>query len=357
MRELREQDLSDLVEGAAIFSSGGGGDPVVGLNIVEKLLEKRCPVRLIEPAEVPNAAMLVTFACVGATASIVHHSDAAVKTLSMLEKFLGTKAFAVIPAELGGFSTLAAVDVAARHGIPLLDADGAGRAVPEMHLQTYTIHNNTESTPTLVADIDARKMLLIKQAGDSEAIEQIARMLTGRWSPIIYSCHAGFTGKQARTSPVLNSLSKSIRIGMVLRKAVDPLKAILKETNGIRLFEGTVTDVKSETKDGFTWTTLKIDSAHGSSESKLEMRAKNELLVAYKDGQLVAVAPDVITTLSYETCKYAPAEKVLEGNRLAIIGIPAPPQWRSPEGLRLWEGVLRRSGINEKYVPIEKLAK
>lgn len=356
MRELREQDLTDLVEGAAVFSSGGGGDPVVGLNIVEKLLEKRFPVRLIEPAEVPKDAMLVSFACVGAMTNIAYHGDAAVKTLKMLEKLLGAKAFAVIPAELGGFSTLAAVDVAARHGIPVVDADGAGRSVPEMHLQTYMMDNSV-STPTLVADIDAKKMLLIKQQGDPEAVEQIARVLTGQWSPMIYSAQAILTGKQVRTSPVLHTVSRSIRIGMVLRKAVDPLKAILKETNGIRLFEGTVTDVKSETKDGFTWTTLKMDGAHGSSESKLEMRAKNELLVAYRDGQLAAVAPDVITTLSYETCKYAPAEKVLEGNRLAIIGIPAPPQWRSPEGLRLWEGVLRRSGINEKYVPIEKLAK
>lgn len=356
MKELREADLTDLVEGAAFFSSGGGGDPVVGLNIVEKLLEKRCPVRLIEPAEAPDNATLVSFACVGATASIAHHSDAAVKTLNRLEKFLGTNVFAVVPAELGGFSTLAAVDVAARYGIPVVDADGAGRAVPEMHLQTYMM-DNSGSSSIFVADIDAQKMLLIKQTGDSEAVERIVRVLTGRWSQIIYAAQAGLIGKQVRTLPVLNTLSTSIRIGTLLRRAVDPLKAILKETNGFSLFEGIVTDVKNETKDGFTWTTLKMDGVNGNAKSKLEMRAKNELLVAYKDGQLTAVAPDIITTVSSETCKYAPAEKIVEGNRLVVIGIPAPAQWRRPEGLRLWEEVLLRSGIEEKYTPIEKLAK
>jgi DUF917 family protein len=355
MRELGAQDLTDLVEGAAVYSSGGGGDPVVGLNIVEKLLEKRFRVRLIEPAEVPKNAMLVSFACVGATANIAYHGDAAAKTLSILEEFLEAKVFALIPAELGGFSTLAAVDAAARHGIPLMDADGAGRAVPEMHLQTYMI-DNMVSTPALLADIDAKKMLLMKQKDDPQALEQIARVLTERWSPIIYSAQAILTDGQVRTSPVLHTVSKSIRLGMVLRKAVDPVKAVLKETNGYRLFEGTVADVKSETKNGFTWTTLKMDGIQGDSESRFEMKARNELLVAYRDGHLVAVAPDVITTLSYDTCKYASAEKLLEGNRLAVIGIPAPDQWRKPQGLKLWEEVLRRSDIDETYVPIEKLA-
>lgn len=355
MRDLSQQDLTDLVEGAAVFSSGGGGDPVVGLNVVEKLLEKRRTVRLIEPSEVPEDAVVVSFACVGATANVAYHGDAAVKTLSSLEKFLGTSVFALIPVELGAFSTLAALDVAARHGIPVVDADGAGRAVPETHLQAYMI-DGVASAPTVIADLDAKKTLLVKR-GDPKSVEQIARRLSAEWNQMVYAAGVVLTGKQVRSSPVLNTLSTSIRMGMLLRKAVDPLRAILRENSGFSLFEGVVTDLKNETKDAFTWTTLEMTGTHSHEGSELKMKSKNGFLIAYKDRKPVAMAPDIITVVNSETCKTVPAENTVEGNKLVILGIPAPPQWRTRQGLHVWEEVMRRSDINEQYMPIEKLAK
>ena len=176
MKKLTQQDLADLVEGAAIFSSGGGGDPQIGSNIVESLREDHCPVRLIDATEVPDKQIVINFACVGATADAAYHSDAAVKTLKTLEEFLGKKAFAVIAVELGGFNTLAAVDVAARRGIPIVDADGAGRAVPEVHLKVYAL-DDIPLAPMVAADIAAENIVLIKQTHDSKAAERITRAL------------------------------------------------------------------------------------------------------------------------------------------------------------------------------------
>jgi len=156
LKILSAENLADLVDGAAIFSAGGGGDPPVGHNIVEMLTERRFPVNLIDPLEVPDDETVINFACVGATASVAYHGDAALRTLTTLEEFLGKKAYAIIPAELGGFSTLAAVDVAARRGIPIVDADGAGRTVSETHIKVYTL-DNIPLTPMTIADIDAQK--------------------------------------------------------------------------------------------------------------------------------------------------------------------------------------------------------
>jgi len=354
LRELSHEELADLVEGAAVFSAGGGGDPQVGLNIVERLVEKRCPVRLIDPSEVPDDEVVVNFACVGATANIAYHSDAAVKTLKTLEEFLGKHAYAIIPVELGGFNTLAAVDVAARRGVPIVDADGAGRAVPEVHLKVYTL-DNIPLAPMAVADLDAGNIVLVKQTNDSKSAERIARTLAMEWNHMAYTARRVLTGKQVKTSPVLNTLSASIRIGMLLRRAVDPLRAVLRETKGFSLFEGVVRKVERETKEGFTWTTVKIDGAHDNSGSRLELKAKNEFLIAYKNGKPAAIAPDIITPVNFETCKCVPAEKIMEGNKLMVLGIPAPQKWRSQKGLQLWREVMQRSGINEPYVPIEKL--
>jgi len=219
----------------------------VSLNIVEKLVEKHCRVRLIEPAEIPDDEIVVGFACVGATANVAYHSDAAVKTLKTLEEFLGKQAYAIIPAELSGFNTLVAVDLAARRGIPVVDADGAGRAVPEAHPQVYTM-DNSSLTPMVVADLDAHNIVLVKQTNDSKSVERVARTLAAEWNQSVYAAGGVLSGKQVGTSAVVNTLSTSMRIGMLLRKAVDPLRAVLRETNGFSLFEGAVSSVEHETR-------------------------------------------------------------------------------------------------------------
>ena len=344
----------DLVDGAAIFSAGGGGDPEVGYNIVDKLVDTGCIVELVDPVEVPNDAVAVNFACVGATTSVAYHSEAALKTFEMLEEYLGRKAFAVIPVELGGFNTLAAVDVAARHGIPVVDADGAGRSVPEVHLKVYTI-DDILLTPMAIADVDAQNIVLAKQTRDSKSAERIARLLAAEWSQTAYTARRVLTGSQVKTSPILNTLSTALRIGMLLRKAVDPIGAVLKETGGFKLFEGVVKEVERETKEGFTWTTATLSGVHESKGSKFTFKAKNEILVAYENGKLSAVAPDIITAVHSETGKCITAEKIRKGDKLVVIGIPAPEKWRTRRGLELWRDVLKRSSIKEKYVAIEKL--
>lgn len=338
-----------MAEGAAIFSGGGGGDSLVGLNIVEKLVEKRCPVRLIDPVEVSSDEIIVNFACVGATANIAYHSDAASKTLRALEELLGKKAFAVIPLDLGGFSTLTAVDVATRCDVPVVDADGAGRAVSELSMQVYAM-NNAASTPMVVADIDAENIQCFKEKIDLRSAEQVSRALAAKLGQSVYAARPVLTGKRVRTSSVVNTLSASMRMGMLLRKAVDPVKAILTETNGSALFEGVVSGLERETRGGFTWATLILEGLRDSAGSTLQLKARNEFLAAFKNGKLVAAAPDIITAVSSETGKCFPAEKITEDSRLTVLAIPAPRQWRSRRGLELWREVMQRSEIREDYV-------
>jgi DUF917 family protein len=192
---------------------------------------------------------------------------------------------------------------------------------------------------------------------DSAAAERIARTLATEWNQTIYTARRVLTGKQVKTSPVLGTLSKAMRLGTLLRKAVDPLGAVLKETRGFRLFEGKVDAVSHETKQGFTWTNAVLKGMHEDEGSRFEFKAKNEVLIAYKNGKLVAIAPDIITPVDFETCKGVAAEKIKKDDKLVIIGIPAPEKWRTPKGLEMWRETLKRSEVNEKYVEIEKLNK
>lgn len=346
----------DLVDGAAIFSAGGGGDPEMGYEIVDRLVKDGRVINLVDPDDVPDDALVVNFACVGATTSVGYDSDAAVKTVQTLEQYAKKKFYAVIPVELGGFNTLAAVDVAARRRIPVVDADGAGRAVPEVHLKVYTI-DNIPLAPMVVADLHARNVVIVKETQDSKSAERIARTLATEWGHSAYTARRILTGNQVKTSPIQRSLSTSIRIGMILRKTVEPIKAVLKETGGFKLFEGEVDKIERRTEAGFTWTRTTLKGTREYQGSMFEFRAKNEVLVAYKNDKLVAIAPDVIVPVHPETGKCVTAEKIKKGEKLVILGIPAPKKWRTQKGLELWRDVLERSAVKEAYIPIEKLNK
>ena len=354
MRILKHQDLKDLVDGSAIFSAGGGGDPEAGYRIADGLFSQASIVKLVTPSEVPKEARIVNFASVGATTSIEHDSKAAVKTLTTLEDYVGFSAFATIPVELGGFNTLVAVDVAGRKSIPVVDADGAGRSVPEVHLKVYTI-DSISLTPMVVADLHARNIVIIKETLDSRAAERIVRTLSAEWNQSAYTARRILTGIQVKKSPIQLSLSKSMRIGKLLRTAVEPVKTILRETGGSKLFEGVADSVERKTESGFTFTRIKLRGTREFAGSEFKFDAKNEILVAYRNGKLAAIAPDIITPIHPETGKCITAEKIGKGNKVAILGLPAPKKWRTIKGLELWRDTLQRSNIFEEYAPIENL--
>jgi DUF917 family protein len=273
----------------------------------------------------------------------------------MLEEAVGFSAYATIPVELGGFNTLAAVDVAARCGLPVVDGDGAGRSVPEVHLKVYTL-DEISMTPMVVADTRAQNIIIIREASDFQICERMTRLLAAEWNHSAYTARRILTGSQVKTSPIQLSLTRSMQIGALLRTHENPIDGLLKKTGGLKLFDGAATFVERKTESGFTFINIAITGLHQSEGSTLELRVKNEVLVAYKDGTRVAMAPDIITPLHFQTGQCITAERIKIGDRLIVLGVPAPPKWRTPQGLMLWKDVLERSGIVESYVAIEELA-
>jgi len=354
LKTLNSQDLLDLVNGSAIFSAGGGGDPAAGRKIVDKLTSEGYDIEIVAPSEIPDDAKVVNFACVGATTSIDYDSKAAVRTLRTLEEYGNFLSYAIIPVELGGFNTLAAVDVAARCRIPIVDGDGAGRSVPEVHLKVYTI-DDIPLAPMVIADLHAKNVVVVKETVDSKAGERIARILAAEWNQSAYTARRILTGAQTKSSPIQLSLSKSMRIGSILRVSADPISAVLKETGGFKLFEGIVDYARQETKAGFTFVDIRLRETSEFAESTFEFKAKNEVLAAYRDGRLAAIAPDIITPANVETCTCITAEKIKKEDKLVVLGLPAPQRWRTSKGLELWKDVLHRSEVLEDYVPIEHL--
>ena len=68
--------------------------------------------------------------------------------------------------------------------------------------------------------------------------------------------------------------------------------------------------------------------------SGMSIEIQNEYLVARVDGEVRAIAPDIITLLDEQTGEAIHTERLKYGQRLVAVAIPCPPVWRTEIGLR-----------------------
>src|SRR4051812_50106388 len=71
MREIGIRELRDLARGAAVLGTGGGGDPYIGRLLAEQAIAQHGPVTLVDVAEVPDDALVLPSAMMGAPTVMV----------------------------------------------------------------------------------------------------------------------------------------------------------------------------------------------------------------------------------------------------------------------------------------------
>ena len=144
------QDLVDLVTGCCFMGTGGGGSLMMGLKLLERAWDKGFKIEFLPPDDVPDQAWTCTGSFVGSIAppppelldmedtlalrrTVEHEIVQAVKEL---KEYLDIEVYALAACELGGLNTPAPISAAAELGIPVLDGDYVGRAIPgSVHLK------------------------------------------------------------------------------------------------------------------------------------------------------------------------------------------------------------------------------
>ena len=71
MRLVGEDNLDDLAVGAAILGTGGGGNPYIGTLLAKQAVREHGPVELVDVEEVPDDAVVVPSAMMGAPTVMV----------------------------------------------------------------------------------------------------------------------------------------------------------------------------------------------------------------------------------------------------------------------------------------------
>ena len=144
MRKINTKDIEHIAMGSTVLGTGGGGDPYIGKLLAKEAIDKYGEVSLIEAKELKDDALVVPIAAFGAPMILVEKlfsGDEFTKAFEMMESYLGRKIDAVMPAEAGGLNGVIPFSIAAQKQIPLVDADGMGRAFPRLEMVTFTLHD------------------------------------------------------------------------------------------------------------------------------------------------------------------------------------------------------------------------
>ncbi|BDR91024.1 DUF917 domain-containing protein [Vulcanisaeta souniana] len=352
---LSKQDVEDLVIGAAILGTGGGGDPYIGKLMVLQELEKGRKIRVVGVDDVDDEAFVVPVAAMGTPVVLIEKIPSgkeALYSLKLLENYFKRKVDFISPIEAGGINSTIPLVIAAERSLPVIDADGMGRAFPELQMVTYHVYG-IKASPMAISD--ERGNAAILDTVDNFWAEKIARVITVKFGGSAWIAIYPTFGKPYKEAAIRGSISLAIEIGRALRESKahgeNPIDALLDVTHGFMLFKGKIVDIQRFNIGGFARGEATIEGLDEHKGSKLVIRFQNENLVAIRDGEIMASVPDLITVLDSESGKPITTERLRYGLRVIVIGIPCNEKWRTPKGLETVGP--KYFGYDIDYVPIE----
>lgn len=350
-------DLEDIALGATILGTGGGGDPHVGKLVARQAIEDCGPVEMIQPDELDDDDLVLVSAQMGAPTVAVEKLPAGhepIASVERVERELGRKADATMPMECGGINSMFPFAVAARKGIPLVNADGMGRAFPELQHETFNIYG-VSGTPAALADEHGNTCLL--ETTDNERLEWHARGLTIRMGGVAYVTDYPMSGTEVQDTAIPGTMSLARDIGEAVQTTdhgpVAAIRAATEESiygDPTQLFEGKIVDVRRRTEDGFVVGEVVIEGLGPDVDATMEIEFQNENLGARRDGEWVATVPDLITVTDRETGEPIRTEALRYGARVSVIGIPTPEIMRTEAALDVWGP--QTFGLDTDFVPL-----
>ena len=356
MTLLDHNALEEIALGATVLGTGGGGDPTLGKLMAQQAVAKHGPVQLLPLDEVPDDDWIIPTGMMGAPTVLVEKIPSGTEVLDayrMLEQRLQCRAVATVSAEAGGVNSMIPMVVAATLGVPLVDADGMGRAFPEIQMVTPTLHG-VSATPMAIADEKGNQVLL--ETPDNFWTERLARNVTIQMGCSACVALYAMPGKIAKRALIKGTISLAQEIGRTLRtgreQKRDPIEALTKLLQGRRLCEGKISDVRRRTEQGFARGEMDIVGTGRDAGSQFKISFQNENLVFWRDGQPEVTTPDLITVVDDQTGLPITTEALKYGLRVAVLGFPCHPQWRTAAGLKLVGP--RYFGYEIDYVPLGK---
>lgn len=361
MRELSKQDLTDILNGAAILGAGGGGDLTEGFEMIEMALAAGKTFRMVSVDEVPDDAVVCTPYLLGAISALSAEEEALYHDLprgvhhpillayEMFQEKLGTTFYGTTACEMGGSNTAAAFFPAAMNDHFIIDADPAGRAVPEITHSTYYLAG-LPAAPIFAAN-EFGETFMLDHVKDDMRAETLVRALSTVSRHSIAAIDHALPMARLRDALIPGTITKAMKLGAAWRKAReagdDVAQVIAQSASGFVAFEGHVSDCTYETLEGFTIGDIQIVGSGAYAGTSMRISVKNENMAAWIDGEVLATVPDLICIIDKDAKAQVSNPDVEIDQSVSVVLLPSPAAFRTPKGLEIFGP--KYAGIDHDY--------
>jgi DUF917 family protein len=270
-----------------------------------------------------------------------------------IARHLDVQVAATVPFEVGGSNSFMPLVAATQLGLPTVDADGMGRAFPELQMTSFYFDG---SSPSPLVMVDAlHRIITLERIDPARDVERVARAICVQLGGRAMVANQPMTVRRLRQTCVPNTLELAHRIGSGVLKAQsngrDPIVATCRATGGRVLFRGKVVDVDRRFERGYNFGSLTIAGLDDFQGATARIELQNEFLICRVDGDIAAIVPDLIALVDSDRGLPVTTEVVRYGLRVNVLGIPAPAQLTTEQALR-YVGP-RAFGYAEDYRPLQ----
>ncbi len=335
-------DLDWLATGAGILGTGGGGDPRLGRLRLQTIFQNDDypdEVELIDPRDLDPDATVTSVGGMGAptiSREKFPKGDEDLGSLRAIEEFSGTDVDAIIPGEIGGANSMAPLCVAALADLPVVDADGMGRAFPELQMDTFFIYG---APVNYAANTDEHgNQVVYQNIQTAKQLEDFARSITvdmgGRSGYAFPLMDGEFVSEYAIADTVSLARELGRRVHQARRGSTDPIAAIRETLDGEALFTGKIVDVYRRNRDGFALGEVSLAALDGDGSLTIEFQ--NEFLIARDEtDSVLAAVPDLICIVDKDTGTPITTGSLRYGQRVTVVGVPAPQLLKTDAALEV----------------------
>jgi DUF917 family protein len=363
-------DVEDFLRGANFMSASGGGEPVVerdqlyadvdeGFDVGWTALEDLDPDGITFSVCYSGSIAPESFDDPSARAEALGggkaHERPFTEAVRFLEEYSGKECIGLVSIEIGGINSGAILSAAARLGLPLVDGDYAGRAIPELHATAPHMHGAPVLPFACVDHFDNR--VIIASSPSNAWAERIGKHLALSSLGLIACAFAAIPVREVADIYVPRTMGECLALGKAIREArerkEDPVAAAIELLDGYLLFQGSIAE-REWANTGYLEGTHVLEGTGDFGGHRLKIWFRNENHVTWLDGAPWVASPDLI-----EVCDPATGEPLVNtylrlGDEVAVVGRRRRDQFDSPAGLETLGP--RHFGFDIEFRGIEELA-
>jgi len=356
-RILNVQDFKEIIVGATFLCAGGGGPLSLALKMLEDLKEMNTDlsVELISAEEIGPADLAVSVVCVGSPKvwleTNANLGTGAVNSFKAFKEEYARQGKSVqylYPIEIGAVNLFVPLMVAIlldadpKKRPVIIDADGCGRAVPELATCLVSARGIVPSPMGLCSGEGDR---IIAYPAGNESAEAIARNICTAFGMKVGLCSWVLNRNEIIENLVPNTITNCQNVGKMLLTAQEfggDIFAEMSKTMEIRpICHGRVLDIESKSEGGFDFGTTTIADDNGNLYY-IDFQNEN-ILMRDGAGKVLLTVPELICVLETDTYRPLTNAEMKKDMNISVAFMPAYHQWwnEDKKAYRCWEHVLR----------------